>query len=76
MTIADHVLTTIEKTLLRTPAVYRYKEVLPRSFLATTAMRSWNYEDISSKESVRRMVISITTNQAYLGTNVTNPFHY
>ena len=39
-------------------------------------MRSWNHEDISSKESVRRMVIAITTNQAYLGTNVTNPFHY
>ena len=29
MTIADHVLTATEKTLLKTPAVYRYTEVLP-----------------------------------------------
>ena len=36
MTVADHVLTAIEKTVLKTPAVYRYTEVLSRTFLATT----------------------------------------
>ena len=46
MTIADHILTAIEKTLLKTPAVYRYTEVLPRTFLATTGIRSWSHEDI------------------------------
>ena len=76
MTIADRVLTAIEKTLLKTPAVYRYTEVLPRTFLATTGIRSWSHEDIFSKEPVRRMVIAMATNQAYLGTNRTNPFHY
>ena len=76
MTIADHILTAIEKTLLKTPAVYRYTEVLPRTFLATTGTRSWSHEDIFSKEPVRRMVIAMATNQAYLGTNRTNPFHY
>ena len=75
MTIADHVLTSIEKTLLKTPAVYRYTEVLPRTFLATTGIKSWSHEDIFSKEPVRRMVIAMATNQAYLGTNCTNPFH-
>ena len=75
MTIADHVSTAIEKTLLKTPAVYRYTEVLPRTFLATTATRSWSHEDIFSKEPVRRMIIAMATNQAYLGTNRTNPFH-
>ena len=40
MTKADHVLTAIEKTLLLTPAVYRYTEVLPRTFLATTGIRA------------------------------------
>ena len=38
MTEADHVLTAIEKTLLKTSAVYRYTEVLPRSFLATAGI--------------------------------------
>ena len=72
MTIADHVLTAIEKT----PAVYRYTEVLPRTFLATTGIRSWSHEDIFSKEPVRRMIIAMASNQAYLETNRTNPFHY
>ena len=75
MTIADHVLTAIEKTLLKTPAVYCYTEVLPRTFLATTGIRSWSHEDIFSKEPVRRMLIAMATNQAYFGTNRTNPFH-
>ena len=76
MTIADLVLTAIEKILLKTPGVYRYKEVLPRTFLATTGIISWSHEDIFSKEPVRRMIIAMATNQAYLGTNRTNPFHY
>ena len=76
MTIADHVLTALEKTLLKTPAVYRYTEVLPRTFLATTGIRRWSHEDIFSKEPVRRMIIAMATNQAYLGTNPTNSFQY
>ena len=50
MTVSDHVLTAIEKTLLKTPAVYRYTEVLPRTFLATTGVQSWRQEDVFSKE--------------------------
>ena len=76
MTVTDHVLTAIEKTLLNTPAMYRYTEVLPRTFLATTGIRSWSHEDIFSKEPVRRMVIAMATNQAYPGINRTYPFHY
>ena len=76
MTVTSHVLSAIEKTLLKTPAVYRYTEVLPRTFLATAGIRSWSQEDIFSKEPVRRMIIAMSTNQSYLGTNRTNPFHY
>ena len=76
MTTADHVLTAIGKTLLKTPAVYRYTELLPRTFLATTGIRSWSHEYIFSKEPVRRMIIAMVTNQAYLGTNRTKHFHY
>ena len=75
MTVADHVLSAIEKTLLKLPAVYRYTKVLPRTFLATAGIRSWSEEDISSKEPVRRMIIGMSTNQSYLGPNRTNAFH-
>ena len=57
ITIADHVLSAIEKTLLKTPAVYRYNEVLPRTFLATRGVHSWRQEDVFSKELVRRMAL-------------------
>ena len=76
MTVADHVLTEIEKTLLKTRAVYLYTEVLHRTILATTGIRSWSHEKIFSKEPVRPMMIAMATNQAYLGTNRTNLFHY
>ena len=76
MTIADHVLTAIEKTLLKTTAVHRYTEVFPRTFLATTGIRSWSKWDIFSKELLRRKIITMAINQAYLGTNRTNLFHY
>ena len=76
LTLADHVLTAIEKTLLKTPAVYRYTEILPRIFLATTGIISWSREDIFSKEPVRRLIIAMATNQAHLGTNRTNTFYY
>ena len=76
MKIADHVLTAIEKTLLKTPAVYRYTEVLTQTYLATTGIRSWSHENIFSKEPARCMINAMATNQTYLGTNRTNPFHY
>ena len=76
ITVADHVLTAIEKTLIKTPAVYRYTEVLPRTCLATTGTRSCSHEDFFSKEPVRRMVFEMATNQAYLRTNRTKPLHY
>ncbi|XP_075250834.1 uncharacterized protein F54H12.2-like [Convolutriloba macropyga] len=76
MTITDNVLGALEKQLMKTPAVYGFTEVLPRTFLATTGVQSWRQEDVFSNEPVRRMIIAMTTNQAYLVTNRTNPFHY
>ena len=56
--------------------MFHYTDVLARTFLATIGIRNWSHEDISSKEPVRRMIIAMATNQAYRGTNRTNPFHY
>ena len=75
-TVTDFVLSSIEKTLLKSPAIFNYIEVLPRSFLATTGVQNWRQEDVFAKEPVRRMNFAMSTNEAYLGTNSSNPFHY
>ena len=76
MTVTDYVLSSIEKTLLKNPANYIYIEVVPKTFLATAGVQSWRQEDVFAKEPVRRMIVAMSINEAYLGTNRTNPFHY
>ena len=76
LTATDFVLSSIEKTLLKTTAKYNNIEVLPRNFLATTGVQSWRQEDVFAKEPVRRMILAMSSNTAYLGSNRTNPFHY
>ena len=66
----------LKKIMLKTPAVYRYTEVLPRTFLATAGIGSWSQEYIFLNEPVRRMIIAISTSQSYLGTKRRNTFHY
>ena len=54
MTVADHGLTAIEKTLLKTHAMYRYTEILPQIFLVTAGIRSRNgttYENCNGNKS-------------------------
>ena len=75
MTVADHVLLAVEKILFRTPGVYSYTEVVPRTFLAKAGKRSWRHEGVFSEEPVRRMIITKTSNQIYLRTNRTNLFY-
>ena len=61
---------------MKTPAIYNYIEVLPRTYLATTGVQSWRQEEVFAKEPVRRMILAMSSNTVYLGTNRTNPFHY
>ena len=37
-------------------------------FLATAGVQSWRQEDVFAKESVRRMIVAMSINEAYLGT--------
>ena len=76
MTVTDYVLSSIEKTLLKNPAIYNYIEVVLKTFLATAGVQSWQQEDSFAKEPDRRMIVAMSINEAYLGTNRTNPFHY
>ena len=47
--VADFVLTTIEKTQLKTLAINNFIEMLPRTFLAPTGVQIWQQEDILPK---------------------------
>ena len=76
MTVTDYVLSSIEKNLLKNPAIYNYIEVLPKTFLATAGVQSWQPEDVFAKEPVQGLIVAMSINEAYLGTNRTNSFHY
>lgn len=76
MTVSENVVTAIEKTLLKTPAMYRYNEVVPKSFLMSAGVMSWKQEDIFTKEPIRRLLITICDTDSFAGTNNLNPFHY
>ena len=76
MTVTDYVLSSIEKTLLKNPAIYNYIEKVSKNFLANAGVQNWRQEDVFAKEPVRRMIVAMSINEAYLGTNGTNPFPY
>ena len=76
MTVSDQVFTAIEKTLTKTPALYRYTEVWTKICLIPQGSRSWSKDDVFSKEPIRRFALALISNQAFLGSKLTNPFHY
>ena len=76
MTLNDEVVSAIEKTLLTSPAAYPYFETLTKTFLASTGLHSWKQEDIFAREPIRRLAICLNTNEAFLGNNMQNPFHF
>ena len=77
MTVSVNVVGAIEKTLLlKTPAIYRYNEVITKTFLATTGRQSWKNEDIFTKEPIRRVIVALCVGTAFIGTKTANKFHY
>ena len=76
MTVSEQVFTAIEKTLTKTAALYRYIEVLPKTFLIPTGSRSWSKEDVFSQEPIRRFALALVGNASFLESKNTNPFHY
>ena len=76
MTLSDNVVGAIEKKVLKTPAMYRYNEVTTKTFPATAGQRSWKHEYIFTKEPLMRLIVALCRNNAFVGTNNTNPYHY
>ena len=75
MTVSDNVVGAIEKTLIKTPAMYRYNEVITKTFLATAGQRSCKHEDIFTKEPTRRLIVALCRSNAFIGTNNINRYH-
>ena len=76
MTLNDDVMSAIEKILLSSPTSYPYFETITESFLASAGLHSWKQEDICSRKTIRRLALCLITNEAFLGNNRLNPFHY
>ena len=76
MMVSDNVVGAIEKTLLKTPADYRYDEVITKTFLATTGQQSWKHDDTFTKEPIRGVIVALCVGTAFIGTNTANAFHY
>ena len=76
MTVTDNVVGAIEKTLLKTPAMYQYNEVKSKAFLATAGQQSWIKEDIFTREPIRRLNNAMSASAAFIGTTNQNPVSY
>ena len=76
MTVSENVVASIERVLLKTPAIYKYSEGVPRSFIIPSGQNSWKHEDVFMKEPIRRMAIAMNTNVAFGASNVSNPYYY
>ena len=76
MTVSDVVVSAIEKTLLKTPAMYRYNEVISKTFLALRGQQLWKHEDIFTREPIRRLIIAFCTSTGFNGKTNENPLHF
>ncbi len=77
LTATDDVVTAIERVLVaKSPARYKYTEIIPKTFVVPRGQRSWKHEDIFQEEPVRRIALAFQRNVAFTGSNDTNPFHY
>ena len=75
ITRSDNVVGGIEKTLPKTRAIYRYNEVITKTFLATAGQRSRKHEDIFTKKPIRRLIVALCRSNAFIGTNNINPYN-
>lgn len=76
MVVNENAFTSIERALLKTPAMYHYTEVIPKTFIIPNGQNSWKHEDIFMREPIRRMAIAMNTNAAFGISNRGNPYNY
>ena len=76
LTVNDDFYSAIETTLSKSPVLYRYTEITPKTFPVSTEVQSQRHEDVFIKERIRKFAIAMKTNEAFLGAKRLNPFHF
>ena len=77
ITVGENVYSTIENTLTKTLALYRYTEMIPKTVLISTELQSWSHEGLFSRAPFRMPAIAMSTNEAFLrGAKRLNPSHF
>ena len=76
MAVSEHAISSIEGVLLKTPAMYKYTEVIPKSFIIPNGQNSWKHEDVFMREPIRRIAIAMNTSAAFGASNRSNPYSY
>ena len=71
MTVSDNICSAIETILIKTPALYRSAEILPKKFLISTGVQSWSHADVFTSEPIR-----MSTKEAFLAANRVNPLFF
>ena len=63
MTVSDNVIGAIEKTLLKTPAIYRYNEVITKTILVNKAgnMRIFSLESRSEESLLHYALVQLSS---------------
>ena len=56
--------------------MYRYNEVITKTFFVTAGQRSWKHEEIFTKEPIRRLIVALFMSNAFIGTYNINPYYY
>ena len=70
--VGENVYSAFETILSKTPALYRYTDIIPRTFLISTVVQSWCHKDVFTREPNQRFA----TNEAFLRAKSTKSFRF
>ena len=76
VTVSDNIYSAIETTISKTPLVYRYTEIITKTFLTFTGSKSWDQKDSLNSEPIRKFAVAITTNKLFLATRQETPYRF
>ena len=75
MTISEIIYSAFGTTVTRTSAFYRLAEVIPKVSLISTGVKKWSHEYVCTREPIRKFVLAMTKNEAFLGDKRVNVLH-
>ena len=56
--------------------LYRCTKIIPKTFLVSSVVQSWDHENVFNREHIRKFVLAMTTNAGFQGAKQTNPLNY